>query len=651
MIPTPTPKPSPTPAIIETVSVATGARESLHRLPFPASVLGARALGSSPAFTSDGALRVLPGFDHARSNSAFTNYGQLRVSFAGAGTDRGLVLADGIPAQDGFGGQVDWAAYPLADLIRAELLRGPGSALYGSGAIAGVLSLQTSSPPTRRRDDDTCLALGIGGHAGKNAYLYAGDALSSKFSTSIALQSASLQYDDLALGYQAPIDRAARSLTRMASLRLRYAPSTSSTFDYAYRGAWDYQQEGRPNYDFWRDLTQHAFAFTHAWQAGQVSVRYYERSTRVTNRADKYPSAPGTLLYTQDVPTHESGIVADWTVANRGSVLDIRAAGRFVNGVSTQFNGTGAFSSGGSGVQTLGDLALQETLLGSRDEIVLGLGASTIDLVKAQLATSATTSPVTPHTDRALSPRLAVRYDLSKYLAFRVSAGTGFRAPYLNELVRGYVIGPVKYLPNPNLAPERSSSIVAGFDWLGASDELSLDATRTFVNDAIDFATMSPGVQMRSNFSRTQTDGTTLVFRHEFSSCSDLTASGTQQRATIASGTARQIGKQLPYVPTALGSVSYNTQIGRTDAGVDIAYSGSTYADDLNLQPLGTALTAGLSVALPLGSNARLQLRADNITDARFLSSIDRYAPPSLLSIQFVWSRRHASRCGRAVAP
>ena len=60
------------------------------------------------------------------SNSAFTNYGQLRASFSGAGNDRGLVLVDGIPAQDGFGGQIDWQAYPPNDIQFAELLRGAG---------------------------------------------------------------------------------------------------------------------------------------------------------------------------------------------------------------------------------------------------------------------------------------------------------------------------------------------------------------------------------------------------------------------------------------------------------------------------------------------------------------------------------------------
>ncbi|MGR4065948.1 MAG: TonB-dependent receptor, partial [Vulcanimicrobiaceae bacterium] len=110
--------------VIGSVRVATGSPQALHQLPVPASVLDREQIATNPATTADGLLRVMPGVDRNRSNSMFTNYGQVRVSFTGAGTDRGLVLVDGIPAQDGFGGQINWALYPSLDLTRAELLRG-----------------------------------------------------------------------------------------------------------------------------------------------------------------------------------------------------------------------------------------------------------------------------------------------------------------------------------------------------------------------------------------------------------------------------------------------------------------------------------------------------------------------------------------------
>ena len=631
--PTPTPTPSPLP-VIGTVRVVTGSQESMHNLPVPASVLDQQAIVSLPAVTGDQVLRYLPGFDRNRSNSMFTNYGQLRVSFAGLGNDRGLVLADGIPAQDGFGGQVDWAQFPAADLVRAELLRGPGSALYGGGAVGGVLALQTYGPTTELAGPaQGTLSFSGGTHAFAQTYAQSTAPLGGKLSASFSALAQRLQYNDLAPGYQTAHDNEAQSQSNMANIRLRYAPDTNTILEYGYLGAWDYQQEGRPNYDFWRKLVQNAVRIAHATTQSTLTASYYERNGFVTNRADVFPSAPGTLLYTQYVPTHESGALVSWIVGGEHSTFAVLGNAKFVGGVSDQYNGAGVFTVSGSGTQDSSGLALQETLRGARYEVVGGLREDAIDLVDAATQKGAVVTPIAPRTDRALSPRVAVRYDLSKTLAFRASGGGDFRAPYLNELVRGYQIGAVQYLPNSTLVPERSSSLVAGFDWLHASSELSADFTHAFVNDAIDFRTISPTVQMRSNFSHTQTDGTTVVYVRRLGSCSRLTLWGNQQYSRITAGTAGEDGKQLPYVPKASASAEYDTPIGVVQTGISINYSGMTWADDLNQEPLGTAVTAGVHAIVPLRGGVKVVFNADNVTDARYLSSIDRYAPPQVISL------------------
>ncbi len=597
-------------------------------------MLDQAAIEHLPAVTADQVLSYLPGFDRNRSNSMFTNYGQLRVSFAGLGNDRGLLLVDGIPAQDGFGGQVDWAQFPTPDLTRAELLRGPGSALYGGGAIGGVLSLQTFGPTSALSGPaQGAISFSGGSHAFAQTYAQTTAPLGGKLSGSFTAFSQQLQYYALAPGYQTAHDNESQAQSNMASVRVRYAPDAQTVLEYGYLGAWDYQQEGRPNYDFWRNMLQNAVRVAHTTKQSELTGSIYVRNGFVTNRADMYPSAPGTLLYTQYVPTHESGMLVNWIVGGDRSTFALLANAKFVGGVSNQYNGTGVFTVSGSGTQDSSGLAMQETLRWSRFELVGGLRADAIYLVDAATQKGPTATTVAPRIDRALSPRAALRYDLSKALAFRASAGGGFRAPYLNELVRGYQIGAVQYLPNSALVPERSSSLVAGFDWLRGNSELSADFTHAYVNDAIDFRTISPTVQMRSNFSHTQTDGTTLVYVRRLGSCSRLTLWGTQQYSRIAVGTAADVGKQLPYVPKASASAQYDAPIGAVQAGASVTYSGMTWADDLNQQPLGSVITAGLHVIAPLHTGVNVTLNVNNLTDARYLSSIDRYTPPQVISL------------------
>ena len=631
----PTPSPTPTPLpVIGVVRVVTGSPQAIHQLPVPASVLDQQAIAHLPAVTADQLLSYLPGFDRNRSNSMFTNYGQLRVSFAGLGNDRGLLIVDGIPAQDGFGGQVDWAQFPTPDLVRAELLRGPGSALYGGGAIGGVLSLQTFGPTSASSGPaQGTVSFSGGSHVFAQTYAQTTAPLGGKLSGSFSAFAQQLQYYALAPGYQTAHDNESQAQSNMASFRLRYAPDSQTVLEYGYLGAWDYQQEGRPNYDFWRNMLQNAFRIAHTTKQSELTGSVYVRDAFVTNRADMYPSAPGTLLYTQYVPTHESGVVMNWIVGGERSTFDVLANAKFVGGVSDQYNGAGAFSVSGSGTQDSTGLAMQETLRWTHFELVGGLRADAIDLVNAATQKGPTVTTIAPRVDRALSPRLALRYDLTKQLAFRASAGGGFRAPYLNELVRGYQIGAVQYLPNSALVPERSSSLVGGFDWLHANSELSADFTHAYVNDAIDFRTISATVQMRSNFSHTQTDGTTVVFVRRLGSCSRVTLWGTQQYSRITVGTNGEVGKQLPYVPKASASAEYDAPIGAVQAGASVNYSGMSWADDLNQQPLGSAVTAGLHVVAPLHGGVDLTLNVNNLTDARYLSSIDRYAPPQVISL------------------
>ena len=59
----------------------------------------------------------------------------------GGGSDANKVLIDGIPIND-IGGDVEFANVASAADSQVEVLRGPNSALYGSDALAGVVSLR-----------------------------------------------------------------------------------------------------------------------------------------------------------------------------------------------------------------------------------------------------------------------------------------------------------------------------------------------------------------------------------------------------------------------------------------------------------------------------------------------------------------------------
>src|SRR5438105_4577475 len=111
----------------------------------PASVvvLSRDEIAAGAAPTVDDALRQVPGFTlFRRTGSRTANPTSQGVSLRGVGGSgalRALVLDDGVPLNDPFGGWVYWGRIPRASIDRVEIVRGGASDLYGSSAMGGVI--------------------------------------------------------------------------------------------------------------------------------------------------------------------------------------------------------------------------------------------------------------------------------------------------------------------------------------------------------------------------------------------------------------------------------------------------------------------------------------------------------------------------------
>ena len=89
-------------------------------------------------------LRFVPGLQATETGQAG---GTTSVFIRGGGSDANKVLIDGIPMND-IGGSVEFANIASAAVAHVEVLRGPNSVLYGSDALAGVISLTTARGST-----------------------------------------------------------------------------------------------------------------------------------------------------------------------------------------------------------------------------------------------------------------------------------------------------------------------------------------------------------------------------------------------------------------------------------------------------------------------------------------------------------------------
>src|SRR5438128_665743 len=137
--------------LFETVTVTpTRSEQRLGDTPASVNVVSSREIAASPALVADDVLRQVPTFSLFRRTSSLvaqpTTQGVSLRGIGPSGQSRTLVLLDGIPFNDPFGGWVYWTRVPLASVDRIEMTDGTTSSLYGNYAMGGVINIITSRP-------------------------------------------------------------------------------------------------------------------------------------------------------------------------------------------------------------------------------------------------------------------------------------------------------------------------------------------------------------------------------------------------------------------------------------------------------------------------------------------------------------------------
>jgi len=129
-----------------TISLATGSRQSLRRAPAVATVITAEDIAAMGATDLDEVLETVPGLHVGRASSMGAATYIMRGVY-GTNNPQVLMLQNGIPVTVGLTSNKGnlWGGLPVDNIARIEVLRGPGSALYGADAFAGVINIITKT--------------------------------------------------------------------------------------------------------------------------------------------------------------------------------------------------------------------------------------------------------------------------------------------------------------------------------------------------------------------------------------------------------------------------------------------------------------------------------------------------------------------------
>jgi iron complex outermembrane receptor protein len=125
----------------ESVSIATGSSKPIRLAPAVATVITASDIEATGATVLDEALEMVPGLHVSSSFNRLNSVFSIRGIHTGQ-NPQVLLLLDGVPMTELFtGGRAPTLRLPVAGISRVEVIRGPGSAVYGADAFAGVINI------------------------------------------------------------------------------------------------------------------------------------------------------------------------------------------------------------------------------------------------------------------------------------------------------------------------------------------------------------------------------------------------------------------------------------------------------------------------------------------------------------------------------
>ena len=626
--------------------------------------ISTRQIEQSPSHELDQLLKNVPGLELFRRSDARsghpTSQGVTLRALGGNASSRALLVLDGVPQSDPFGGWVNWPGYDPQDLAGIRVVRGGGSVANGPGALAGTIEMTSSADAGISGEIDG------GSRDSLEARWRAGVAVGNGLASVSARAERSDGFVRVTEETRGPADEAAPY--REWSSRARWvAPVASETeLQASLSGFHDSRARGT---DFSDNRTNGADASARLVGRGQwqwSALAYWQWRNLMSSFASVSPGrvAARRVSLQYSVPSHglggslevrpplPHGIELRLGADTRRTTGESREFFSYVDGDPTRRRAAGGDSwTAGAYVETTADVGAATFTGGARlDHWSIANG----HLFEQAIATGdVLTDDQDPSRDGWLpTARGGATLPLAKGLTLRSAAYLGWRMPTLNELFRPFRAGADATAANPDLDPERLAGAEVGADYANGPLRLSLTGFVNRLKDAIANVTLGKGpgsfpgvgfVASGGNYLQRQNVDAVKVRGLEASAeWTDgpwsLRAGASLNDARIqAKGAASFLDSLRPaQTPKFMASLAAGWEKNGKGAQLILRHIGAQFDDDLNTDVLKSANTIDAFLSWPLAGRLQLIARGENITNALVMAgingddSIERATPRTL---------------------
>lgn len=645
---------------------ATKNTRTLSEVPGRVSVITAEQMALTPSLTVTDHLRTTSGVN-ARGTFGLISM-RPNVTLRGLSNEeqaRTLVMVDGVPVNNSDTGGVNWNSISTTNVKQIEVYKGPGSSLYGSNAMGGVINIITKKPVEP-------IALSAGTNYGT-------------FNTSRSFMELSARpADNLSLRLHGFYNTSDGYITRPDSLRndthvARYVD------DKGFHGKASYAFSDllkiSAGYDLF--LNKRGEGVTIDPDGPGMYRKFDKNKVQVDLRGERNDFRYFLNMFFQredyyriserGVPGNTySRFDVDSDRDDKGVTLDLFKQAGPNHSLTGGFEMRVGSVDGGDFYKTSPDYALNRgsmrflaaylqdeiRFLNGQMHLLLGLRfdhayyydgffeASENIMFRGERLENYNNDNIPSNSWSTFSPRISMRYNVSSALSGYASYARGFRASILDDLTRtGIMWGRIKVV-NPELGPETVDNFEAGLDYRPFW-RLSLSPT-IFYSHGNDFLyyverELADGsnVWRRENVSSVEMAGAEMDIRYFATNTLTLSGSYSLYHSRILSFPDRTDleGKSLTYTPRhqLKGALQWRNPI--ADLGVNALFKGSQFTSDNNNEGGGSTPEIDSYVTFDIMASRRFfdaltaSVQVMDLFDNRHLETPEDLSPGRVFSV------------------
>lgn len=516
--------------------VVTGTRTQhyVKNVPIRTEVITSEALQRKNAQNVYEALEGVPGV-RVEQQCQFCNFSLVRMQ--GLGAEHTQVLIDGEPVYSGLAGVYGLQQMGTTDLDRIEVVKGAGSALYGSSAVAGAINL-ISREPTFEPSVKGDLQFGNWGHKVFNAS-------ASLRNNSVGFSAFAQRMEEGAVDYTQDgltrsevnhkdevSDRVDSKLNNYGFGVYFYSPFAKND-KLVFRGK--ATQEDRYGGTMKDDLYLNPYSagtenintnrltgeLVYTLPIGlsselNYSAAYVRHKRKATNDTflsdyksthnDASPDVESMRPYLAKENTFTTSVTFasklgrhSLLVGGQAYFSRLRESGLYcVTDEESKYIGESYTSLGKKHAVEFGFFAQDEWSVLPNLTVVPGIRLDTHssgEEYESSKTVFDSAFPKTKFNETSVNPRIAVKYDVMPGITLRANFGTGFRAPYGFSEDLHLCSGSPRVWKSSNLKAEKSMSYNISADYYGHDIQLSANVFRTKLYNKIEFSDADDAVR------------------------------------------------------------------------------------------------------------------------------------------------------------